>query len=305
MPQTKFVLSKALKRGLKPIVVLNKMDRSTARPDEAEAEIFELFVALGATDQQLDYPTLYASSRDGWVTDSIEKLRSGQNPRDMSHLFDVIIRHVPQPPAKPDEPFRMLVTTIGSDQFLGRILTGRVLSGCIKPTDKLHSLNLSSQETEVASITKIMGRQGMDPIALPIGQSGDIISVAGFSKATVSETICALSIVDPIPADPIDPPVMSMIFGVNKSPLATREGTLVTSTHIHSRLMKELESNITLQVSPSSDEGFEVKGRGELQLGVLIENMRREGFELSVSPPRVIYKEIKNKIHEPIGLSLS
>lgn len=300
MAQTKFVLSKALKRGVRVIVVMNKMDRPTARPKDVENDIFELFMVLEATEKQLEYPTFFASAREGWVTSDQEKMSKGELPRDMSCLLNAIVEHVDHPQVNSTGPFKMLVTTLGSDQFFGRILTGRVSSGTAKINDRLKAINRNGQEIEIASISRIMGRRGMEPVVLKEGLAGDIVSLSGFSKATATDTICSSDVSEPIKADPIDPPVISMVFGVNKSPLGGKEGKFVTSAQIQARLFRELESNVTLQMELTSDEGFEVKGRGELQLGILIENMRREGFELSVSPPRVVYKFINDKRHEPM-----
>eukprot|EP01132_Coremiostelium_polycephalum_P006141 gene6141-7650_t len=293
MAQTKFVLSKALQAGLKPIVVINKMDRSTIRVDEVESEIFDLFATLGATEEQLSYPTLYASGREGWADLSREGDRANIHP-----LLDTMISYVPCPNVKPDEPFSMLVTNLESDPFVGRIVTGKIYSGRIKVGAPLRVMDTKGSVIEAGKVTKIFARRGIERIQLEEGEAGDIIGIAGFPSATVSNTIATESVTEPIYAQPIDPPVLAMHFEPNNSPFAGKEGTHLTSLKIKQRLLKELESNVSLQVV-FSGETFEVKGRGELQLGILLENMRREGFEVAVSQPRVVFKKEEGQILEP------
>lgn len=298
MPQTKFVLGKALKIGLKPIVVINKADKPDARPDEVLNEIFDLFVSLNATDEQLDFPTLYASGRNGWAVRELE-----DEHKDLTPLFETILSYVSEPVCEPDKPFRMLATTLEADKFVGRILTGKIQSGSVKVNDTVKVINKDG-EVERTKITKIMAYQGLERAALNEAHAGDIVAVAGIVKGTVADTICALDVpvTDYIKAQPIDPPTLVMTFSVNDSPLAGREGDKVTSRVIWSRLEKEAEGNIALKISRTDNtDSFEVAGRGELQLGVLIETMRREGFELSISRPRVIMKRDENgQLLEPI-----
>ncbi|MBO6281589.1 MAG: translational GTPase TypA [Alphaproteobacteria bacterium] len=298
MPQTKFVLGKALKIGLKPIVVINKADKPDARPDEVLNEIFDLFVSLNATDEQLDFPTLYASGRNGWAVRELE-----DEHKDLTPLFETILSYVSEPVCEPDKPFRMLATTLEADKFVGRILTGKIQSGNVKVNDTVKVINKDG-EVERTKITKIMAYQGLERAALNEAHAGDIVAVAGIVKGTVADTICALDVpvTDYIAAQPIDPPTLVMTFSVNDSPLAGREGDKVTSRVIWSRLEKEAEGNIALKISRTDNtDSFEVAGRGELQLGVLIETMRREGFELSISRPRVIMKRDENgQLLEPI-----
>lgn len=298
MPQTKFVLGKALKIGLKPIVVINKADKSDARPDEVLNEIFDLFVSLNATDEQLDFPTLYASGRNGWAVRELD-----DEHKDLTPLFETILSYVSEPVCEPDKPFRMLATTLEADKFVGRILTGKIQSGSVKVNDTVKVINKDG-EVERTKITKIMAYQGLERAALNEAHAGDIVAVAGIVKGTVADTICALDVpvTDYIKAQPIDPPTLVMTFSVNDSPLAGREGDKVTSRVIWSRLEKEAEGNIALKISRTENtDSFDVAGRGELQLGVLIETMRREGFELSISRPRVIMKrDENNQLLEPI-----
>eukprot|EP01113_Clastostelium_recurvatum_P036999 TRINITY_DN5366_c0_g1_i1.p1 TRINITY_DN5366_c0_g1~~TRINITY_DN5366_c0_g1_i1.p1 ORF type:complete len:699 (-),score=235.40 TRINITY_DN5366_c0_g1_i1:59-2155(-) len=297
MAQTKFVLSKALKAGLKPVVVLNKMDRNTIRSDEVENEIFDLFAALEASDAQLDYPTLYASAREGWAIRGKTDERKGMNA-----LFDTIISYVPPPTIVPGRPFTMLATTLESDPFLGRIVTGKVYSGTVKAGMPLKVLDREGKMVEEGKVIKVLGRRGMDKVVLEEGTAGDIVGIAGFGKSFVTNSLVAPDITEAIPAQPIDPPVLAMTFSVNTSPLAGKEGSQITSTKLKARLYKELESNVSMTVEPARGQGeaFEVKGRGELQMGILIENMRREGFEMSVSQPRVVFKKEDRELMEPI-----
>ena len=296
MPQTKFVLGKALKIGLKPIVVINKADKQDARPDEVLNEIFDLFVSLDANDEQLDFPVLYASGRNGWAVKELS-----DEKKDLRPLFELILSYVSEPKCEKDKPFSMLATTLEADKFVGRILTGKIYSGTLKVNDAVKVINKNG-EIERTRITKIMAYQGLERVALTEAHAGDIVAVAGVVKGTVADTICAMDNVDVINAQPIDPPTLSMTFSVNDSPLAGREGDKVTSRMIWDRLQKEAECNIALKISRSeTSESFEVAGRGELQLGVLIETMRREGFELSISRPRVLMQKDENGgLLEPI-----
>ncbi len=296
MPQTKFVLGKALKIGLKPIVVINKADKPDARPDEVLNEIFDLFVSLDANDEQLDFPVLYASGRNGWAVNDLS-----EEKKDLKPLFELILSYVSEPKCEKDKPFSMLATTLEADKFVGRILTGKIYSGTLKVNDAVKVINKNG-EIERTRITKITAYQGLERVALNEAHAGDIVAVAGVVKGTVADTICAMDVTDAIEAQPIDPPTLSMTFSVNDSPLAGREGDKVTSRMIWDRLQKEAECNIALKISRSeTSESFEVAGRGELQLGVLIETMRREGFELSISRPRVLMQKDENgNLLEPI-----
>ncbi|PKP71748.1 MAG: translational GTPase TypA [Alphaproteobacteria bacterium HGW-Alphaproteobacteria-4] len=298
MPQTKFVTSKALALGLKPIVVLNKVDKPAAEPDRALNEVFDLFANLGATDEQLDFPHIYASGIGGWADRELDGPR-----KDLSALFDLIVAHVEAPKqiSRRDEPFSMLATTLGLDPFIGRILTGRVESGRLKVGETLKALSRTGEKLEQFRVSKILAFRGLSQTAIDLAEAGDIVTVAGMSKANVADTLCDLSIDTALPAQPIDPPTISVTFGINDSPLAGRDGSKVQSRVIRDRLMREAESNVAIRVedTPSGD-AFVVSGRGELQMGVLIENMRREGFELSISRPRVIFRDIDGVRHEPM-----
>ena len=298
MPQTKFVTSKALNLGLRPIVVLNKVDKGDAEPDRALDECFDLFANLGASDDQLDFPHMYASGRSGWADHDLNGPR-----KDLSALFDLIINHVPPPRQAEhiEDDFRMLATTLGSDPFVGRILTGRIESGTIKVGSTVQAISRSSQKIEQFRVSKIRAFRGLGHQDIDEGVAGDIVSLAGMTKATVADTICALAVETPLESQPIDPPTITVTFGINDSPLAGREGSKVQSRVIRDRLMKEAESNVAIKIkdTPSGD-AFEVAGRGELQMGVLIENMRREGFELSISRPQVLMKEEDGQKLEPI-----
>lgn len=298
LPQTKFVLSKALKLNLRPIVCINKIDRSDARPDEVLTETFDLFDKLGATDSQLDFPYLYACGRDGWA---IRDLKDIDDPKkDLTPLFQLIVDHVPAPDCggtrcQLDTPFKMLATTLEADPYVGRILTGKIESGTVRVGQSVKAINMKGEFIENAKITKIIEHQGVNKVSRDSASAGDIVVVAGFSKATVADTLCDPSVTEPIPAMPIDPPTLTMTFFVNTSPLAGQSGKKLTSRMIGERLFREAETNIALKVSQSSNnEAFEVSGRGELQLGILIETMRREGFELSVSRPRVVMQTNEN-----------
>ena len=298
MPQTKFVTSKALNLGLRPIVVLNKVDKGDAEPDRALDECFDLFANLGASDDQLDFPHMYASGRSGWADHDLNGPR-----KDLSALFDLIINHVPPPRQAEhiEDDFRMLATTLGSDPFVGRILTGRIESGIIKVGSTVQAISRSSQKIEQFRVSKIRAFRGLGHQDIDEGVAGDIVSLAGMTKATVADTICALAVETPLESQPIDPPTITVTFGINDSPLAGREGSKVQSRVIRDRLIKEAESNVAIKIkdTPSGD-AFEVAGRGELQMGVLIENMRREGFELSISRPQVLMKEEDGQKLEPI-----
>jgi GTP-binding protein len=298
MPQTKFVLNKALKLGLKPIVVINKVDRSDARADEVINEVFDLFAALDATDEQLDFPIIYASGRSGWAAKSLDAPRENLEP-----LFQIIREYVPLPNVDPNAPFSMLSTILEADPYLGRILTGRVYSGTAKVNMPVKAINLNGELVESGRLSKIYSFRGIERVAVDTVFAGDIIAIAGLSEASVADTICSPEVSVAIKSTPIDPPTMAVTIRVNDSPLAGTEGTKVTTRMIFDRLMKEAETNVAIKVKETEDkDAFEVGGRGELQLGVLIETMRREGFELSVSRPRVLYKheEETGKLLEPI-----
>ncbi|WP_295528104.1 translational GTPase TypA, partial [Novosphingobium sp. Chol11] len=287
MPQTKFVTGKALALGLKPIVVVNKIDRQDERTQEVLDEVFDLFVTLDATDEQLEFPVLFASGRNGYASDD-PLAREGT----LTPLFQKIVDHVPAPSADPDGPFKFLVTLLDRDNFLGRILTGLVFSGSVKTNQAIHALDNDGKIVESGRASKIMTFRGLERVPTEEAVAGDIISIAGLTTATVSNTICDPSVTEPLHAQPIDPPTLSMRFAVNDSPMAGREGTKVTSRMIRDRLAREAESNVAIKVTESADkDSFEVAGRGELQLGVLIETMRREGFELGISRPRVLFGE--------------
>ena len=281
LPQTKFVLTKALARGLKPIVVINKVDRQDARPDEVHNEVFDLFAALGASDEQLDFHTLFASGRQGWADLELEGPR-----KDLSPLFDLILSHVPAPKVDLEKPFAMNASILESDNFLGRILTGRVEQGVAR------MLRQDGTVVETGRLTKLMTFSGLDRVPVDEVQAGDIIAIAGLSDATIPDTIAAPEVTEPLPAIPVDPPTLAMTFRINDGPLGGREGKKVTSRQIRDRLFKETEGNVAIKVKISEEvDAFEVAGRGELQLGVLIEQMRREGFELTIGRPRVLTQD--------------
>ena len=298
MPQTKFVTSKALAMGLRPIVVLNKVDKPDAESDRALDECFDLFAALDATDDQLDFPHMYASGRSGWADHELDGPR-----KDLSALFDLIVNHVPAPRQlqQKNDDFRMLATTLGSDNFIGRVLTGRVESGTLRVGATIQALSRVGQKIEQFRVTKILAFRGLAQQEIDEATPGDIVTIAGMSKATVSDTLCALAVDTPLAAQPIDPPTITVTFGINDSPLAGREGSKVQSRVIRDRLMKEAESNVAIKITDTpGGDAFEVAGRGELQMGVLIENMRREGFELSISRPQVLMREEDGQRLEPI-----
>jgi len=299
MPQTKFVLAKALALGLRPIVFINKIDRQDARPDEVLNEIFDLFVSLNANEKQLDFPVLYAVGRDGWCVEDMEK----DERKDLSPLFNLILKHVTPPKFDLDAPFSMLATLLENSPYFGRMLTGRIYSGKAKSLMNFKAINLNGEVVEQGRLTKLHVFRGVEKIAVEEALAGDIVSIAGLENASVSDTICDTSVTTPIKSTPIDPPTMAITISVNDSPLAGTEGTKVTSRMIRDRLFAEAETNVAIKVKESeAKDAYEVGGRGELQLGVLIENMRREGFELSVSRPRVLFKRGENgtDILEPV-----
>ncbi|MCS6877191.1 MAG: translational GTPase TypA [Geminicoccaceae bacterium] len=287
MPQTKFVLGKALKRGLRPIVVVNKVDKPDQRAQDVLNEVFDLFVALDANEQQLDFPYLFASAKQGWAIERLDEPRV-----DMTPLFERIVAHTPPPAVDPEGPFRLLVSILEADPYLGRILTGRIESGRIRPGATIKALSRDGRPLETARVTKVLAFRGLSRQPIEEGTAGDIVAIAGFERATVADTLCDPVIEEPLPAQPIDPPVIAMTFRVNDGPFAGRDGTKVTSRQIWERLVREAEGNVAIRVKPSTErDAFEVEGRGELQMAILIEQMRREGFELCVGRPRVLLRE--------------
>jgi GTP-binding protein len=299
MPQTKFVLSKALKLGLKPIVVINKIDRHDAQPKETLESIFDLFLALEANDDQLNFHYLYASGRNGWAVKELEDEHKNLDP-----LFQLVVEDVPKPKpialAGDEFPFKMLVTTLEADNYLGRILTGRIESGAITVNRQIKALNGQGEVVERARATKLLAFRGLARVPVERAEAGDIIAIAGLQEATVADTLCDLTVEEPIQAQPIDPPTLAMTVSVNDSPLAGREGDKVQSRVIRDRLLREAEGNVAIKVHETGEGAFEVAGRGELQLGVLIETMRREGFEVSISRPRVLFKTENGERLEPM-----
>ena len=297
LPQTKFVVSKALKVGLKPIVVINKVDRPDARPTVVVNEVFDLFAALDASEEQLDFPILYGSAKEGWMAASPD----GPKDQGMAPLFDLVMRHV-KPPTIEEGPFRMLGTILEANPYLGRIVTGRIRSGAVKPNQTVKVLDRTGRLIEEGRLTKVLAFRGLDRTGVEEASAGDIVAIAGLPDATVSHTICAPEVTQPIPAQPIDPPTLAMTFRINDSPLAGTEGDKVQSRVIRERLLREAEGNVALRISESTEkDSMEVAGRGELQLGILIETMRREGFELSVSRPKVLLDRDPNgELLEPI-----
>ena len=288
MPQTKFVLGKALKLGLRPIVVLNKVDRPNAEPDRVLNDAFDLFAALGATDEQLDFPHIYASGKQGWAT--LDQAKPSDN---LGPLFDLIVAHTPPPEAEPrvDEPARLLAVLIEADPYLGRLLTGPIESGRLAPGMAIKALSRDGKEIERGRISKLLAFRGLKRTGVDEAFAGDIVAVAGLSKATVADTLCAMEVTEALPAQPIDPPTIAITVSINDSPLAGRDGDKVQSRVIRARLLAEAEANVAIKVAETADkDAMEVAGRGELQLGVLIETLRREGFELSISRPRVVYQ---------------
>ena len=298
MPQTKFVTSKALALGLRPIVVVNKVDKPDGEPDAAIDAVFDLFAALDADDDQLDFPTMYASGRSGWCDATLDGPR-----KDLDALFDLIVDHVPTPKqieAK-GQPFQMLATTLSADPFIGRILTGRVEAGELKAGDTVKALSRTGEKLEQFRVSKILAFRGLSQQPIDVAEAGDIVTIAGMTKATVADTLCDPAIDVPLPAQPIDPPTITVTFGINDSPLAGKDGKKVQSRVIRDRLMKEAEVNVAIKIADTpGGDAFEVSGRGELQMGVLIENMRREGFELSISRPQVIFREENGQRMEPV-----
>ncbi len=285
MPQTKFVVSKALRLGLRPIVAINKIDRPDERHVEVVDMVFDLFAALDATNAQLDFPILYGSAKEGWMADAPDGPR-----KDMAPLFDLVLRHVPAPVVE-EGPFRLLATTLEADPYLGRILTGRISSGAVRPGMPIRALDRDGREVERGRVSKVLAFRGLERQPVEEAEAGDIVALAGLSEATVADTLSDLAVTAPIAADPVDPPTLSMTFRINDGPLAGREGEKVQSRVIRERLMREAEGNVALKITDAADrDAFEVAGRGELQLAILIETMRREGFELTISRPRVIYK---------------
>jgi len=298
MPQTKFVTSKALALGLRPIVVVNKVDKPDGEPDRAVDDVFDLFAALEATDDQLDFPTMFASGRSGWCDAELDGPREN-----LDALFDLIVDHVPTPAqiSRKDEPFQMLATTLSADPFIGRILTGRVEAGTLKAGETIKALSRTGEKIEQFRVSKILAFRGLAQQPIDRAEAGDIVTIAGMTKATVADTLCDPSMETPIPAQPIDPPTITVTFGINDSPLAGRDGKKVQSRVIRERLMRESEVNVAIKIADTpGGDAFEVSGRGELQMGVLIENMRREGFELSISRPQVIFTEADGQRMEPV-----
>ncbi len=297
MPQTKFVLGKALALGLKPIVIINKIDRPDGRPEEVVDEVFDLFVSLDANDEQLDFPILYASGRDGWCVTDLDNERKNLTP-----LLDLVLTHVPAPEADYDKPFAILATLLDSDPYLGRCLTGRVIQGRAKVNDTVKAINLDGDTVETGRLTKLLMFEGTERVPVKEVKAGDIICIAGLSKTSVADTICDPAVTEAVKSTPIDPPTMAVTISVNDSPFAGKEGSKVTSTMIRERLLAEAEVNVAITFKESENrDSFEIGGRGELQLGVLIETMRREGFEMTVSRPKVLFKEDETRnVLEPI-----
>jgi GTP-binding protein len=289
LPQTKFVLSKALKLGMCPIVAINKIDRPDERHQDVLNEVFDLIANLDATDEQLDFPTLFGSGRDGWMADDPAGPKENLDP-----MFELILKHVPAPKVD-DGPFRMLATTLEADPFMGRILTGRISSGTVKAGQSIRCLRHDGSLVENTRVTKVLAFRGLERQPIDVGEAGDIVAISGVTDTTVADTLCDPSVESPLPAQPIDPPTLAMLFRINDGPFAGREGSKVQSRVIRDRLLKEAERNIAIRVAETDDkDSFEVAGRGELQLGILIETMRREGFEMTVSRPRVVFREDEN-----------
>jgi GTP-binding protein len=287
LPQTKFVVGKALAQGIRPIVVVNKVDRQDARSDEVHNEVFDLFAALGADDDQLDFPMLYASGRQGWADETMDGPR-----KDLSAMFDLVLRHVPAPTVKADAPFAMVASILDYDNFLGRVLTGRIEQGTARVNMPLKVLRTDGTIVETGRLTKLMSFRGLDRVPVEEAEAGDIIAVAGLTDGTIPDTVCSPEQMEALHATPVDPPTLAMTFRINDGPLAGREGKKVTSRQIRDRLMRETEGNVAIKVTESNEsDAFEVAGRGELQLGVLIEQMRREGFELCIGRPRVLTRK--------------
>ena len=284
LPQTKFVVGKALQRGIKPIVVVNKVDRGDARADEVHIEVFDLFAALGATDEQLDFPMLYASGRQGWADETMDGPR-----KDLAPMFELIMRHVPPTTLDKEAPFAMVASILDYDNFLGRVLTGRIEQGRARLNMPVKVLRADGSTVETGRLTKLMGYRGLDRVTVEEAEAGDIVAVAGLTDATVPDTVGATELATPLRAIPVDPPTLAMTFRVNDGPLGGKEGKKVTSRQIRDRLLREAEGNVAIKITESNEsDAFEVAGRGELQLGVLIEQMRRVGFELTIGRPRVL-----------------
>lgn len=295
MPQTKFVVSKALKVGLKPIVAINKIDKPDERHEAVVDEVFDLFANLDADEDQLDFPILYGSAKQGWMAATPDGAQDTMQP-----LFDLVLEHV-APPETKEGDFSMLVTAIQSDPFLGRILTGRVSSGTVKPNQSIKAISADGKVVEQGRVSKVLAFRGLDRAPVDSASAGDIISIAGLTTATVADTLADPAVSEPIPADPVDPPTLSMTFRINDGPYAGQEGSKVQSRVIRDRLLQEAEGNVALKITETDDrDSFEVAGRGELQLAILIETMRREGFELTVSRPKVVMQEIDGERHEPV-----
>ena len=296
MPQTKFVLGKALKQGLRPIVVINKIDRPDGRPDAVVDEVFDLFVSLDANDEQLDFPILYASGRDGWCARELDDPRENLHP-----LLDLVVEHVPAPDVAPDQPFAMLATLLDSHPYLGRCLTGRVIQGTARVNMAVKAIDLDGKQVEAGRLTKLLRFEGTQRVPVDEVQAGDLICIAGLAAASVADTICDPQVDTALTSTPVDPPTMSVTITVNDSPFAGKEGKKVTSTMIRERLLAEAETNVAITFSESANkDAFEIGGRGELQLGVLVETMRREGFEMTVSRPRVLIRTENGQRQEPI-----
>jgi len=296
MPQTKFVLGKALKQGLRPIVVINKIDRPDGRPDAVVDEVFDLFVSLDANDEQLDFPILYASGRDGWCTRELDDPRENLHP-----LLDLVVAHVPAPDVAPDQPFAMLATLLDSHPYLGRCLTGRVIQGTARVNMAVKAIDLDGKQIEAGRLTKLLRFEGTQRVPVDEVQAGDLICIAGLAASSVADTICDPQVDTALTSTPVDPPTMSVTITVNDSPFAGKEGKKVTSTMIRERLLAEAETNVAITFSESANkDAFEIGGRGELQLGVLVETMRREGFEMTVSRPRVLIRTENGQRQEPI-----
>jgi GTP-binding protein len=301
LPQTKFVVTKALKVGLRPIVVINKVDRPDARPTEVANEVFDLFAALDASEAQLDFPILYGSAKQGWMAAHPAGPKEPIKEAGMAPLFDLVVRHV-APPQVEDGAFRMLGTILEANAYLGRIVTGRIFSGSVKPNQSVKVLDRHGNLVEEGRVTKVLAFRGLERSPIEEGHAGDIVAIAGLPEAFVSHTLCAPEVTEPLPAQPIDPPTLTMTFRINDSPLAGTEGEKVQSRVIRERLLHEAEGNVALRICESAEkESMEVAGRGELQLGILIETMRREGFELSVSRPKVLFQQgPSGELLEPI-----
>jgi len=296
MPQTKFVTSKALELGLRPIVVVNKVDRPDGRPNEVLNEVFDLFALLDASEAQLDFPALFASAKQGWATADLAR----PSP-DLRSLFEAIVAHVPPPAVSADAPFAMLATLLEGDPYLGRVLTGRIAAGRVAANQVLKALGPDGEEVETARISKLLAFHGLERVPVTEASAGDIVAIAGFQEATVADSIVATEVTRPLAARPIDPPTLAMTFAINDGPLAGRDGHKVQSRVIRERLLREAEGNVAIKVAETEGtDAFEVSGRGELQLGVLIETMRREGFELAISRPRVLFRDGPKGREEPI-----